>query len=115
VSSESHIANAEAKFRVLSVTPDFCKVGKSIVAFDCMQLLAPEKIGYAKSVTAREQKILLKGSVINGVKGNAGSGVQSGVSGANGHVKVLAGSGTVFIEGREAARDGDLCAMNGAA
>jgi len=90
--------------------PSWCTV-----AFDSMQVLSPEKMGYARSVTALSEKVLLKESVISGMKGNAGAGIQSGVSGANGHVKVLAGSGTVFIEGRETARDGDLCAMNGAA
>ena len=38
MSPERHIADGESQFVVLNVTPDFCKVGKKIVAFDICQI-----------------------------------------------------------------------------
>lgn len=52
-------------------------------------------------------------SIIQGVEGNAGVGVQSGVSLSNGHCKVLTGATTVFTEGRQTARHLDEVLMNG--
>lgn len=115
MSMEPHIADAEAAFMVISVTPDFCRVGKKIVPFDIVALLPPEKANYAATVSARSEKVLMIDSIVAGVIGNAGQGVQSQVSLADGNVKVTSGSDTVFIEGRKAARHGDTCEMNGAA
>jgi Domain of unknown function (DUF4150) len=114
MSNVPHVADAEAQFRVINVTPDFCIVGTAVVAFDPIQILQPEKLDYAKTVFSRSEKVLIKGSVVKGVLGNAGKGIASGVSLANGHVKVLEGSATVFIEDKAAARHDDLCEMNGA-
>ena len=114
MSPERHIADGESQFVVLNVTPDFCKVGKSVVAFDICQILTPEKADYAHSVLARSEPVLLIDSIVNAVQGNAGSGVNSGVSLGGGHTQVLAGSTTVFIESRMTARHDDLVEMNGA-
>jgi hypothetical protein len=54
-------------------------------------------------------------SVIDGMKGNAGKGLKSGVSGKNGHTKVTEGCSNVIIEDRLATRDGDEVCMNGKA
>ncbi len=112
MSTEPHIADAEEEFFVISVTPDICKVGKSIVAFEPMQTLVPEEGNYSSTVFSRDEKILLVDSVIGGVKGNAGKGLKSGVAVKSGHVKVMEGSQTVIIEDRLTARDGDEVDMN---
>ena len=112
MSTEPHIADAESKFFVLNVTPDFCKVGKNVVAFDPMQTLDLEEAGYSSTVTARSKNVLLTKSVIDGVQGNAGKGLQSGVSLGDGNVQITTGSATVLIQNRMTARDGDLCLMN---
>lgn len=113
MSTERHIADGESSFVILNVTPDFCKIGNKIVAFDICQTLQPEEADYAKSVFARSEPVILINSIIDQVTGNAGNGVASNVSLANGHTKVIEGSGTVLIESRMAARHDDLVEMNG--
>lgn len=108
-----HIADAEAEFLVLNVTPDFCRVVGQIVPFDIMHTLKPEKADYAVSVFARGEKVLMVKSIVQGVVGNAGQGVKSNVSMGSGHVKVVEGSSTVLVESRAVARHGDLVEMNG--
>jgi hypothetical protein len=112
MSTEPHIADAEDEFFVISVTPDMCKVGKYVVAFEPMQNLSFEEGDYSAKTFSRDEKILLIGSIIDGVKGNAGEGLKSKVAVKNGHAKVLQGSKTVIIEDRLAARDGDEVDMN---
>jgi hypothetical protein len=112
MSSEPHIADAESGFFTLAVTPDMCKVGKVIVAFKSMQILSPEEASYSTTVFARDEKVLLLKSVIDGVKGNAGKGIVSGVAVKCGHVEIKQASSTVIIEDRLTARDGDEVEMN---
>ncbi|MCQ4166171.1 PAAR-like domain-containing protein [Tahibacter harae] len=114
MSMEPHIADAENAFMVISVTPDFCRVGDKIVPYDIVALLRPEKASYARSVSARSEKVLMIDSIVAGIIGNAGAGVQSAVSLAQGNVRVTSGSESVFVESRKAARHGDTCEMNGA-
>jgi type VI secretion system secreted protein VgrG len=108
-----HIADAEGCFTIFNVTPDFCIVGGSVIPFDISRTLKPEKSNYAKSVLARGEKTLTIQSIIAGVDGNAGEGVKSGVSLGDGNSQVQEGSGSVFIEGKKAARHGDEVEMNG--
>lgn len=108
-----HIADAEGDFTISNVTPDFCKVGKDVIPFDISRTLKPENANYAKSVFARGEKTLTIQSIIAGVDGNAGKGVKSGVSLGDGNSQVQEGSGSVFIEGKKAARHGDEVEMNG--
>lgn len=110
---ERHIADGETSFVILNVTPDFCRVGNSIVAFDISQTLKPEEADYAKSVFARSEPVLMINSIIDKVVGNAGSGVASNVSLGSGHSKIVEGSGTVIVESRMVARHDDLVDMNG--
>lgn len=110
--TERHVADAESRHLVLNINPDFCRVGKSIVAFDISRQLSNEKSDYAKSVSARSESVLLVDSVVRGVVGDAGNGVASNVSQNSGHVVITQGSSTVSIEGRKVARDGDRCEMN---
>ncbi|KPU94875.1 hypothetical protein APR50_34740 [Variovorax paradoxus] len=115
MSAEKHIADAESRFMVVNVAPDFCIVGNQVVPFDIVSMLPPEQAAYSHTVFARGEKVLMVDSIVKGVAGNAGSGVRSGVSLGAGNVKIVAGSQTVFVESRAVARHGDLCEMNGAA
>lgn len=112
MSTEPHIADAEDGFFVLAVTPDMCRVGKQIFAFKPMQILSPEEASYSTKVFARDEKVLLLKSVIDGVKGNAGKGITSGVAVKSGHVEIKQGSSTVIIEDRMTARHGDEVEIN---
>lgn len=107
-----HAADAEEEFFVKAVTPDFCRVGKAIVPFFPARILKPEKADYAVSVFARGEQVLMVKSIVGGTKGNAGRGVKSGVSQTQGHVEVVEGENTIFVEGRKLARHDDLCKMN---
>ena len=112
MSSEPHIASAEDGFFVLAVTPDMCKVGNTVVAFKSMQILSPEEASFSTTVFARDEKVLLLKSVIDGVKGNAGKGIASGVAVKSGHMEIKEGSQTVIIEDRLTSRDGDEVDIN---
>ncbi len=108
-----HIADAESSFIVYNIEPDFCVVGDDVVAYDITRILPPEKSNYTKTVFARGKKVLVVGSEVSGVVGDAGKGVKSGTSQSGGHVRVIEGSQTVRAEGKMVARHLDLVLMNG--
>lgn len=110
--SDRHIADAEATFKVVNINPDFCKVNGCVVPFDIFREMPREKKNYAKKTNARGEKILPVDSVIQGVIGNAGSGVSSGVSQGSGDVVLIEGAKSVRVEGRLVARHKDLAHMN---
>ena len=110
--SNRHIADAESGFVVVNVNPDFCKVGGCVVPFDIYREMPPEKKNYAKKTNARGQKILPIDAVIQGVIGNAGKGVSSGVSQGSGDVILIEGAKSVRVEGRLVSRHRDLAHMN---
>ena len=110
--SDRHIADAEAQFMVVNVTPDFCKVNGVVVPFDIFQILPPERSNYARKVNARGEKVLHVASIVKGVIGNAGQGVSSGVSQGGGDSVVIEGAPKVRVEGQLTARHRDLCQMN---
>jgi uncharacterized Zn-binding protein involved in type VI secretion len=111
--STRHIADAEDAFFVINIEPDFCEVGDTVIPFDISRELTPERSNYTKTVNARGKKVLTVDSVVRGVIGDAGSGVKSGTSQQRGDVVILTGSPTVKAEGKQVARHGDLCLMNG--
>lgn len=108
----NHIADAEATFMVINITPDFCRVDGEVIPFDIVQLLPPEKVSYSPNVRARGEKVLMVDSIIAGVKGNAGEGVESGVSLDAGHTLLIEGDDNVFANGSKVSRHGDRCLMN---
>lgn len=110
--SEKHIADAEGKFRVVNIVPDFCIVNGVVVPFEIYRQLTPEKSAYSNSVHARGRKVLHVDSVVRGVIGNAGSGVVSGVSQGGGHTVMLEGAQSVRVQGKLCTRHMDLCMMN---
>lgn len=113
MSQEKNVADAESQFLVVSVTPDFCQVAGQVLPYDIVAYLPPEKAVYAHSVLAHSEYVLTVDSVVAGVVGNLGMGVQSQVSLAGGNSQIVSGAGTVFVEGRKLARHDDLVEMNG--
>lgn len=110
--ADKHVADAEAAFLVVSVTPDFCEVNKQVVPFDIYQVLPPEKHGYSPDVIGRAEKTLKLDSVVGGTIGNLGKGILSAVSGAAGHTIMIEGKETVLVNGQPTIHDNHLVLMN---
>ena len=110
--ANKHVADAEATWKVCNINPDLCIVNGKVVPFEIYQVLPPEKSDYAHTVHARGCKVLHVGSIIEGVIGNAGSGVISGVSQGGGNTVILEGAQSVRVEGELCARHMDLVEMN---
>ena len=107
-----HIADAESSFTVCNINPDMCFVNGTVVPFEIYRELPPEKSNYSHNVHARGEKVLHVDSVIQGVCGNAGSGVISGVSQGAGNNIILQGAQSVLVNGQRVARHNDLVGMN---
>lgn len=107
-----HVADAESKFKVVNVNPDFCRVGKQVVPFDISQVLPSEFTGYSEDVHARGVKVLKKGSVVKAVVGNAGEGILSTVAEGTGHTIMVEGEPTVLVNGSPIVRHFHRCLMN---
>jgi hypothetical protein len=110
--ADKHVADAESRWKVCNINPDMCIVNGQVVPFEIYRELPPEKRNYAKKVNARGCKVLHVDSIIQGVIGNAGKGVSSGVSQGSGDTIVLEGAKSVRVEGKLGARHLDLCEMN---
>ena len=110
--STPHVADAEASFKVVNVAPDFCTVNGQVVPFDIYQELSPERSDYSPDVEARGGRVLTRGSVVDGVVGNMGEGVMSGVSQGKGTTVILEGDDTILVNGKGVARHGHRCMMN---
>lgn len=107
-----HIADAETKFVVVNVNPDFCKVDGEVVAFDISRAVSEERASYAQDFFARGEKVLPVGSVVQGVEGNAGEGIFSGVAAEKGDNVTTTGSPVLFVNGRAVCRHDDEVEMN---
>lgn len=105
-------ADAEDEFVVANVNPDFCRVDGCVVPFEIKQTLSSEKDAYSKDVFSRGKKVLKLGSVIRGVVGNAGEGVQSGVAEGSGDSVTIEGSKVLFVNGKAACHDFHQVEMN---
>jgi Domain of unknown function (DUF4150) len=111
--AEGHIADAESTFKVVNINPDMCFVNGAVVPFDIYRDLPPELSNYSHTVHARGCMVLHVDSVIQGVIGDAGSGVISGVSQGAGNNIIRTGAQSVRVEGQRCARHNDLVGMNG--
>jgi hypothetical protein len=107
-----HIADAEATWKVCNISPDMCIVGGQVIPFDIYREVPPEKSNYSSNVHARGCKVLHVNSITQGVIGNAGAGVVSGVSQGAGNTIIKEGSKSVHVNGELCARHLDLCWMN---
>lgn len=112
MSDSFHIADAESGFTILNITPDFCIVDGQTVPFDIVRDLSHERMSYAKKVNARGVPVLTIKSVVQGVEGNMGEGIVSGVSQGAGDSVILRGVRNVRAEGNQVCRHLDLVQMN---
>ena len=107
-----HLADAETEFYVLNVNPDFCDVDGAVIPFDIARTLEPEKSSYSPDVFSRGAKVLKVGSIVQGVQGNQGAGVYSGVAEEAGDVEMIEGSDLLFVNGMGAVHHGHAVLMN---
>lgn len=105
-----HVAHAEG-WQAVCTSPDFCRVGKDIIAFNSFATL-DTKVNASPNVKARGTAVYRKGDVIKNVKGDAGKHVVSGTSLGSGHVKILDGHESVKVNGIPAARHDSRCLIN---
>ena len=111
--ADKHIADAEATFRAVNINPDMCFVNGTVVPFEIYRELPPELCDYSHDVYARGCMVLHVDSIIQGVIGDAGSGVISGVSQGAGNNQIRTGAPSVLVNGEQCARHNDLVGMNG--
>lgn len=105
-----HVAHAEG-WRAICTAPDYCKVGKDIIAFNSFATL-DTKVTASPNVQARGTAIYRKGDVIKNVQSDAGKHIVSGTSLGSGHVKILDGHESVKVNGLPVARHDSRCLIN---
>jgi uncharacterized Zn-binding protein involved in type VI secretion len=108
--SSNHIANATA-WRAVCISPDYCKVGNTIVGFDSFAYLT-EFVTASPNVTALGRPVYRVGDMTRGVQSDAGSHVISGTSMGSGYVKFLDGQEHVRVNGIPVVRNGSKCLIN---
>jgi uncharacterized Zn-binding protein involved in type VI secretion len=105
-----HVAHAEG-WKAVCTAPDFCKVGKDVVAFNSFASLDQKRTA-SPNVKARGTAIYRKGDVLQNVQADAGEHVVSGTSLGSGHVKILDGHPNVKVNGVPVARHDSRCLIN---
>lgn len=105
-----HMAHAEG-WLAICTAPDFCKVGKDVVAFNSFATL-DKKHTASSNVKARGTAVYRKGDIIRNVQADAGQHVVSGTSLGSGHVKILDGHDNVKVNGIAVARHDSRCLIN---
>ena len=105
-----HIAHAEG-WQAVCTAPDFCKVGKDVVAFNSFATLDQKRTA-SPNVKARGTPIYRKGDVLQNVQADAGKHVVSCTSLGSGHVKILDGHENVKVNGVPVARHDSRCLIN---
>ncbi|MBR0565974.1 hypothetical protein J5J83_07585 [Azoarcus sp. L1K30] len=109
--AEKHIANAEASWKAICVTPDMCKVGDKVIPFDSFRDLSHDIVA-SPDVNARGTPVYRISDWVQGTDSNAGRGVVSGTSGAPGNVQMFADNTTVRVNGLICARHETVVLMN---
>ena len=109
--AEKHIANAENSWSAICITPDLCRVGKSVIPFDSYRDLSHDMVA-SPNVNARGYPVYRIGDIVQGTESNAGKGVFSGTSLMLGHVHIVADNTTVHVNGQICARHDSLVLMN---
>lgn len=105
-----HIAHAEG-WQAVCTAPDYCKVGKDVVAFNSFATLGQKQTA-SSNVKARGTAVYRKGDVIKNVQADAGEHIVSGTSLGRGHVKILDGHENVKANGIPVARHDSRCLIN---
>lgn len=105
-----HVAHAEG-WQAICTAPDFCKVGKDVVAFNSFATLDKKQTA-SSNVKARGTPVYREGDVIKSVQADAGKHIVSGTSLGSGHVKILDGHDNVKVNGIPVARHDSRCLIN---
>jgi hypothetical protein len=95
----------------INTKKDYCQVGNKKVPFDIVCDLA-KAISHSETVFANDKPVLNVTHRIPGMVGNAGRGLESGVSQLAGEIVLTNGSSTVIINDQASVRHGDDCKMN---
>jgi hypothetical protein len=106
-----HMGHETGEWSVACVSPDVCKVGKSVVSFDSSANLG-SKTRYSPDVNARGTPVYRVGDMSSGTQGNAGKHIVSGTSGGGGYVKFNTGHDTVIVNNRCVVRHDSLVQIN---
>lgn len=107
-----HVKDKEGEFYAMNIAPDFCIVNGDIIAYDIARDLTHE-LDYEHSMLTRSAPVLKRYSTIQGVDGNGGKGIHSGVSLEAGNNLAIQGSSTVLVKGQPVCRHWDFVLMNG--
>jgi len=97
---------------IVSIEPDFCRVGDAVVPFTIKAYLS-DAINTAKTAHMTGRPVVHRATIIPrcyGAEASDGGGIYSGT--VNGACWPLTWSEKVFCEGEPVVRDGDLWAMN---
>ena len=105
-----HVAHAEG-WKAVTTQPDFCRVGKDIVAFDSCATL-DKKHKASANVIARGTPVYRQGDMFKEVQGDAGQHIVAGTSQGSGYVKILDGHSSVKVNNIPVARHDSLCMVN---
>jgi hypothetical protein len=113
VSSRSyrHVAHETEMWRAVCITPDFCRVGNSVIPFNSFALIGEESRS-SPNVNALGTPVYRVGDLHHGVLADAGSHVVAGTSLGSGYVKFLTGQENVRANGLAMVRHGSLCRVN---
>lgn len=106
-----HVAHEERQWLAVCTAPDYCKVGKHVVAFDSYAELDMEHLS-SPDVKARGTPVYRIDDMIQGVLADAGRHVVAGTSLDSGYVKILDGHANVKVNGRPVARHDSECRIN---
>jgi hypothetical protein len=109
--AKKHVANAEGAWKAVSVVPDWCRVGLTVVPFDSYRDLSTALVA-SPNVNARGTPVYRVTDWIAGTSANAGSGLISQTSQASGHVQIFGDDTSVRVNGLICARHESLVWMN---
>lgn len=105
-----HIAHA-GSWSATSIEPDWCEVCAEPVPFDSHADLS-DPVRASPNVKARGTPVYGISHLGRGVQGSVGEGLESGTSGASGHVQILSGQTDVKVNGLMVGRHDSLALIN---
>jgi uncharacterized Zn-binding protein involved in type VI secretion len=111
VAETRHVANASSQWRAVCDEPDYCRVGKRIVAFQSHALLDPWQRA-STDVKAQSLPVYRQGDLLRGMLADNGRHIVSGTSLGSGHVLILEGQQDVKVNGVPVARHDSACRVN---
>lgn len=107
----SHAANNSDQWKAVCTSPDYCKVGNSVVPFDSYADIGRETKS-SPDVMAQGLPVYRVGDLHHGVKADAGRHIVCGTSLGSGYVQFLSGHDNVKVNGLPVVRHGSLCRVN---